>query len=255
MNHAVGHVGHRGVVRDDDGERAEFAIHALDRFEHDDAGADVERAGGFIAEEHFGAFRDRARDGHALLFAAGKLRGEMVHPRREAHEIERGLGRHRVPRDLGDEADVFAGGEARDKVVELKNETHGIAAVEGEFVFVSAREVGAAVTQLARSRHIEAAELVEQGGLAAAGGAEEHDELARAEVEVDAGERAHLGGAGAVGLGEPAHVEDGFTGGGRSGESGCGGVGGHGGGESRDATANVSARNSKPAGVRTTDSR
>jgi hypothetical protein len=71
MNHPVGHVGHDGVVGDDDGERAEFAVNALDGLEHDDAGAHIEGAGGLVAQQHLGPLGDRPSNGHPLLFPAG----------------------------------------------------------------------------------------------------------------------------------------------------------------------------------------
>ena len=89
MDHPVGHVGHDGVVGDDDGERAQLAVHALDGLQHHDARPHVQRAGRFVAEQHLGALGDGARDGHALLFAAGELGGEMVQPRAQIHHVQR----------------------------------------------------------------------------------------------------------------------------------------------------------------------
>ena len=59
------------------------------------AGRDVERAGRLVAEQHVGPLGDGARDGHALLFAAGELRGKMIEPLAEADQAERLFGRHR----------------------------------------------------------------------------------------------------------------------------------------------------------------
>ena len=73
MDDAVGHVGEDGVVGDEDGERAEFAVHGLDGLEDGDAGLHVERACRLVAEQHLGPLRDGAGDGHALLLAAGHL--------------------------------------------------------------------------------------------------------------------------------------------------------------------------------------
>ena len=41
VNHTVSHVRHHGIVRDDDGERAQITIHALDGFQDDNAGPHV----------------------------------------------------------------------------------------------------------------------------------------------------------------------------------------------------------------------
>jgi hypothetical protein len=56
----------------------------------------VERAGGLVAEQHVRALGDGARDGDALLLAAGELRREVVQPLAEADQRQRLLGAHRV---------------------------------------------------------------------------------------------------------------------------------------------------------------
>lgn len=94
--------------------------------------------------------------------------------------------------------------------MELENEADGLAAVEREPLLGRVREVDAAVTEFAGGRDIEATELVEVRSLARAGRAEEHDELASSQIEVDAGQRADLRGAFAVDLGASANAEDGF---------------------------------------------
>lgn len=225
VDHAVGHVGHHGIVGDDDGEGAEFAVGALDGFEDDDAGLDVESAGGFVAQQHGRAFGDGASDGDALLFTAGKLGGKMIESCAESHHVESIFWSHRVVGDLGDEADVFARGQAGDEVVELKNKTDGLAAILRELLFVGGGQVGVAVAQFARSGEIETAKLIEQGGLAGAGRAEEDDEFAGVEIEVDAVEGADLRGAFAVDFGQPADVKNFAATVGASGRVGCGGVG------------------------------
>ena len=73
MQHAIGHGSHGGVVGDDDGERAELSIDALDGLQHRDAGSHIEGAGGLVAQQHFWFFRDGTGDGHALLLTAAEL--------------------------------------------------------------------------------------------------------------------------------------------------------------------------------------
>ena len=135
---AVGHFGHGGVVGDDDGQGAEFAVDALHGLQNGDAGGDVERAGGLVAEQDLGFFRDGAGDGHALLFTTAELGWEVVHAVAEAHHGERFLWLHRLRRDLGDEGHVFSRGEAGDEVVELENEAHAVPAEERQRAFVAA---------------------------------------------------------------------------------------------------------------------
>ena len=82
--HAVGHAGDGGVVRDHHRGGAELGVDPRDHLEHQLAGLVVERAGGLVAQQHVGALGDGARDGDALLLAAGELRGEVVEPLAQA---------------------------------------------------------------------------------------------------------------------------------------------------------------------------
>ncbi len=63
VDDAIGHVGHHGIMGDDDRERAQFTIHSLNRLQHDDAGAHVQGAGRFVAQQYFGPFGDGSRNG------------------------------------------------------------------------------------------------------------------------------------------------------------------------------------------------
>ena len=80
----------------------------------------------------------RAGDGHALLFAAGKLGGEVVHALAEADLLHDGLGVERILADLPRQLDVFKRREVGHQVVKLEDESDvpppvvcQLAAVEG----------------------------------------------------------------------------------------------------------------------------
>lgn len=49
----------------------------------------IEGAGGFIEQEHFGVHGQSAKDGYALLFAAGELFGIFVHVLRDPKLFEK----------------------------------------------------------------------------------------------------------------------------------------------------------------------
>ena len=71
----------------------------------------VERAGGLVAEEDLRLRGERAGDGHALLLAAGELRGIVFQLVAEAHELKQlGCALHCVAalhaRQLQREGDV-----------------------------------------------------------------------------------------------------------------------------------------------------
>ena len=136
---------------------------------------------------------------------AGKVIETMV----EADHPERLLRRHRVLDDLGDERHVLARRQARDQVVELKDESHVRPAILGELRVVRRRQIVILVDDLARGRHVESAEDVEQGGLARSGRTEQDHELARKQVEIDAAERLHGDLAHLIDLRQRARREDG----------------------------------------------
>ncbi len=179
-----------------------------DDLEHDLAGRIVERAGRLVAEQHVGTLGDRAGDRDALLLAAGELRREVVEALRQADAIERLLRRHRRHRDVGDERDVLAHGEARDQVVELEDEADVLAPVARQFGLARGGEVVVPPERFTRRRRVESAQDVEQRRLAAARGAEEDDELALADLEIESGERMHFDLAHPVGLGQAPGDED-----------------------------------------------
>jgi hypothetical protein len=85
------------VVGDHRGGGAELAVDPVEHVEHEAPGGGVEGARGLVAEQHVGPLGDRARDGHALLLAAGELGGEVV----RAGRGPRGRGRRRGPSGRG----------------------------------------------------------------------------------------------------------------------------------------------------------
>ena len=83
------------------------------------------------------------------------------------------------------------------------------APVGGQRRFAGRREVAILVDHLARRRHVEPAEDVEQRRLARARRTEQHDELAGEQVEVDAAQRLDGDLAHPIDLREGARDEDG----------------------------------------------
>ena len=193
----------------DDGRgRTELAVDPLEDLEDEPPGLEIEGAGGLVAEEDVGTLRHGAGDGDALLLAARELGREVVEAVAEADEPERVGGVERVLGDVRHERDVLARREARDQVVELEDEPDVLAAVRGEERVVLAREVVIGVVDVAGRRHVEPAQDVEQRRLPAPGGAEQRDELAGVELEVDAAERDHVDLAHAVDLRDAAGTQD-----------------------------------------------
>ena len=66
-----------GLVRHHD-DRDAFVVERLENFHHFDACPAVEVPGRLVREQHFRIVDQRARDGDALLLAAGKLARRVI---------------------------------------------------------------------------------------------------------------------------------------------------------------------------------
>src|SRR5690606_5686509 len=210
-DHAMRHLGDDGVVGDDRRRRPELAVRAIERLEDDHARRGVEGARRLIAEGHRRPLGGRPRDGDALLLASRELRGKVIEPMLETDELERLLRRHRMLRDLRDDGDVLARGEARNEVVELEDEADRLAPVLGQLAIARAGELAIEIAHLARCRGVEPAEDVEKRRLAASRRPKENGELAAVEVEIDAAERVDLHLSEVVDLRHAPSAKDGGT--------------------------------------------
>jgi hypothetical protein len=85
-----------------------------------------------------------------------------------------------------------------------------VAAIVGELVFSRQRQLLASKEHLAVARHVESPQYVEQSGFSATGRAEQHEELPRAELEIDAVQCAHIDLAHAIDLAQRLATQHGF---------------------------------------------
>ena len=115
---------------------------------------------------------------------------------------------HRPGGDVGDQRHVLPGRQAGNQIVELKHEADVLAAVAGERGVVEFGELLPAVEHRAAGGHVEPAQDIEQRALAAAGRAQQHDELAGVQIEVDAAERVHVDFAHVIDLRQSAGGEN-----------------------------------------------
>ena len=181
-----------GVVRDHDHE-AVFC-HILQQLHDLDARLAVQCAGGLVGQQDVGVVDEGAGDGHALHLAARHLSGALVELVSEAHLPQRLGGTAaalsaRHARDGQGQFDVGEDGLVGDEVIALEHEADGVVAV-GVPVPVGVAAGGDAVDdELAAVVAVEAADDVEQRGLARAAGAEDGDKFAVAQVEADPVER------------------------------------------------------------------
>ena len=116
--HLVGRDQHRHALR----------LKVADRLEHLADQLGVERAGDLVEQHRPRAGRERARDRHPLLLAAGEVVGAVVLAAREAEAVEQrarrllGLARAAPVRALIAEDDVLEHRQVREQVVGLEDE-------------------------------------------------------------------------------------------------------------------------------------
>ena len=181
--HAVGH--HQRlllVVGDHDEGDADLVLQALQLELHGAAELFVERGERLVEQEHARPLDQSARQRHALLLAAGELlgaaAGELGQMRGAQDRVDAlgdlGPGE---PLHLQPVGDVAAHAHVREEGVGLEHQ------VERPPVRRDRRDVDAVEQDAARVRRLEAGEQAQERGLAAAGRAEEGEELVLADVE------------------------------------------------------------------------
>ncbi len=178
-------------------------------FQHDLAGGIVQRPSRLIAQQDVGPFRHGARDRHALLFPARELRGEVVQPLAQPYQAQRLFRVERPLGDLGDQRHVLQCREAGNEVVELEHEAHVLAPEPRELLLGGAGQYVVQVVDLAAGGRIQTPEDIEQSRLAATGGAEQHHQLARIQIEIHLTQGMHFHLTHAVDLRNAVEAEDG----------------------------------------------
>ena len=163
---------------DDDHGGARFAAGALQQAKDLFAGLVVERAGRLVAQQQFRVFRKRAGNGHTLLFAAGKLRGEVVESVAQADLFQNLARVLRLFAKLGGKLHIFQRRQVRHKIIELENKTDVVAAVIDQFLFGKPVDQTPGNADLAVVAGVHAAEHVQYGGFSGAAGADDQTELA-----------------------------------------------------------------------------
>ena len=189
-------LGQLRVVGDHDDQPV--LCHLLEQLHDLHGGLAVQRAGGLVGQQDVRVVDEGPGDGHPLHLAAGHLVGLFVHlvaqpdlfqrflrpaaALRPGHPCQRQrqlhVGQHRL---VGNE------------VVALEHEAHRVVAV-GIPVAVLVLLGGAAVDdEVAAGVAIQPTDDVQRGGLAAAGWAEDGDELVLPKLQVDAPQGLHRG--------------------------------------------------------------
>ena len=162
VNDAVRDVLDGSIMGDDQGRRAETRIRLDQRIKDPHAGLRIERTRRLVAEKHLRTLGNGTGDGDALLLTAGELRRKMAQTPFKPDERERILGPHRGARDFGDERHVLACGQARDKIVELEDETNVVAPIKREAALIESRELVVLKPGVARGGLIKTSDNVEE---------------------------------------------------------------------------------------------
>ena len=160
----------------------------------------VEVAGGLVGQQHLGLLDQGAGDRHPLLLAAGHLGRQVAQPVAEPDRLQRGRGPGPAlapahsQRNQGD-LDVLLRAEGRDEVEGLEDEPHRRGPDFGDLALPEGGQVLAVEVHDARGRPVQAAEDLQQRGLAVAGRALDGEPLPVLDDQVNPGQRVDRGPA------------------------------------------------------------
>jgi hypothetical protein len=170
------------VMRDQDRRHVQLALDLADGPSQFLADLGVQRAERLVHQQHLRPVRKCPRDGNALLLPARELRGQPVVHALEGDELEQFLAarpalRALHPADAQCELDVLADRHVAEQRVVLEHEPH-VALARVHVGHVAAMERHPAMVDFG-----EAGNGAQQRALAAAARAEQHQELALADVQ------------------------------------------------------------------------
>ena len=146
----------------------------------------VEVAGRLVREHQGGLVDERPRDRHPLLLSPGEAVRKAALPAREPHPLEHRIDAPAGPAvpavELERQAQVLLDVEAGNQVEELEHVADSAPSQQGALAFRTGGDVVALEPHRTRVRHVDAADEIEQGGLAAAAPPGDRHELARGEA-------------------------------------------------------------------------
>ena len=176
---------------------------------HDlDAGLAVQRACGLICQDDIRIVHEGAGDGHPLHLAAGELVRPLLQLILQAdtgQDLD-GPAAALLTADPGEgerQLDICQDALVRDQVIALEDKTDRMIPEGIPVIFRKIAGGFATDDQITLGIVIQPADDIQQGGLSAAGGAEDGGKLAFAEFQVDTAEGFHTGVPGGVMLYDP----------------------------------------------------
>ena len=192
-----------GIVRDHHDGLAEVFVKQAEKIENGLGAFGIEIAGGFIGEDDLGFADDGAREGDALLFAAGKFRRLVFQACADAEQIGNDLEAvwiESICVNVLRESDVVVGVERGQKIEALKDEADFVAAQQSAGGVAHGGEV-VAIEKHAPARGLrQAANHVQHGGFSASRRTHDGDEFAGKDFDVDAAQGGHVHFARAIDL-------------------------------------------------------
>ena len=177
-NDVIRHGRQGAVMRDNDHRFLHGAAQRLQQFQNRLAGLVVQCAGRLVAEQELGVFGNRPGDGHPLLFPAGKLRREIVHPFRQADRLQRFGGIHRRTAQFRRQLHVFQRRQVLHQVVKLENKPHFVPPVLRELPVILRTQHRLPDADFTGITRIHAAQQVQQRRFPGAARPDNHAELA-----------------------------------------------------------------------------
>ena len=199
-------------MRDDDDRDAERAVDLFEQREDGARGRRVERAGGLVAQQNLGVCRQRTGDRHALLLPAGQLGRIIVRPVGKAdgfEQLARPFFRLRLfdARDLEREADVLQRRALLQQVKLLEDHAHRAARLE-QLLFGEPAELLPVHRDRALGRLLQKVDAAHERAFARAGQADDAEDFAAVNLQINAVERNHSTRAAAEGLIQVLYADD-----------------------------------------------
>jgi hypothetical protein len=154
-----------------DDRRTVFPVKSLQEGKNDVPRPVVEGTGRFVRQDETGTMDERPCQSNPLLLPAGELRGGPVFHSGETDLFQKTMDGKRIASSLESQGkkDVFAHGEGREQVEELKDESHILPAKEGSLPFRETVQGKLSEKDCPLIRQIDAANQVQECGLARAG--------------------------------------------------------------------------------------
>src|ERR1039458_9026682 len=162
------------VVRGNDQRGLFFDAEILEQLDDFTTGVRIEIAGRFIGQEQFRLVDERAGDGHALLFAAGKFGRPVLHTVLETNPGEQVASARPGLADgsaghARRQTDIFERIEFRQQMIRLKNETDAVVAEKRQLTLGECGQVLPGKMDFARVGRVKSADEMEQRAFAGTG--------------------------------------------------------------------------------------